>query len=214
MDDKKKWDLRNKVYVEDLVYKYGVESAYEHPSHPFLLDMDDKCWEEVFISDRVDKIKSDGIFALEDCNDACQKMFVSSKNVEQEQSTIDQLWSKISEYGFINPRTHYDEYSTQMSILLDLDLYCWKTVDWIKNHGSKMDYTVRLDKSSVATTRVDTKDRVVSGIAPLPVLFREGNEYGAAECAKDYEYMRMPGSIIDNPAGYISVVYNLHPNMK
>ena len=53
------------------------------------------------------------------------------------------------------------------------------------------------DSSLVATTIVDNKDRVVSGIAPLPhkissirpdlVLFRDGSEYGAAECGKDDE---------------------------
>ena len=150
--------------------------------------MDDECWEGVFTSEQLKKIKSDGVSALEEYNDACQEMFTSFRKViktikervnasssssttttssatttdpspsvplppsstftpltaEQEESVIDQLWMKITEYGFINPRTHYDQYWIQMSMLLVLDLYRWKIVDWIKNDGSEMDYTIHL----------------------------------------------------------------------
>ncbi|KAI7849196.1 hypothetical protein BDC45DRAFT_290915 [Circinella umbellata] len=238
---KKKWDLGNGVYAEDLVYEYGANCNYEKfPSHSFIIDVDDNCWKEIFTSEQLEKISSDGTPTFVEHNNPCQEMFTcftkivksiksrthsssssvppalfSPPSMEEEELIIDALWKKLTEYASINPRMDFDKYWLQKAMSDILDLYRWRIIDWVKSSESEMDYTTRLwsitdkvfdnlfleakrDSSSVATTIVDNKDRVITGKAPLPrkvssirpnlVISRNGNEYGAAECRKDDDY--------------------------
>ncbi|KAI9250988.1 hypothetical protein BDA99DRAFT_522365 [Phascolomyces articulosus] len=47
MNDEKKWDLGDGIFVEDLMYKYS-SCDFEHLAHSFILDVRDSCWKKIF----------------------------------------------------------------------------------------------------------------------------------------------------------------------
>ncbi|KAI7849966.1 hypothetical protein BDC45DRAFT_573466 [Circinella umbellata] len=62
---------------------------------------------------------------------------------EQEESIIDGLWKTITEYGFIDPKTRYNEHWIQKTMIEIIDLYRYKVIEWVKN-GSEMDFVIRI----------------------------------------------------------------------
>ncbi|KAI8142738.1 hypothetical protein BJV82DRAFT_579321 [Fennellomyces sp. T-0311] len=66
MKDDKKWKLRDGVYVEDVMYKFGMKSTHEHPVHSFILNVSDKCWEECsdFTAEDLNTIRTFGNYAF------------------------------------------------------------------------------------------------------------------------------------------------------
>ena len=65
-------------------------------------------------------------------------------SITEEEELIDELWKKVTDFGFLNPRTCYDEYWLQKTVLEFLDLYRWKVIDWVKSDGSELDYVTRI----------------------------------------------------------------------
>ncbi|KAG2220998.1 hypothetical protein INT45_004617 [Circinella minor] len=208
------------------------------PVHSFMLDVEDKCWKSIFIKSQLQELKSTGEKAFGDYNDSCKNMFsVFSDGIKntnkrelvsgaaaaattnpsfleltlKEEHVIDELWEKLTQFGFINRHKNYDLHWMQKTMDDILDLYRFRILDWVKKNGSEMDFVTRVwimldevfddliietrrDNKSVATTVFDNKDRGVTGtttivpklpsIRPNLASFKNGVEYGVAECGK------------------------------
>ncbi|KAI7858896.1 hypothetical protein BDC45DRAFT_531431 [Circinella umbellata] len=237
LEDSQKWDLGNGVYVEDLMYEFGASCTHEHLSHSFILDPEDPVYKDVFSLEQLELIKTASNNALEDYNEGCKNLFTmftqvvndfktrgsaassshsshpnSSVSVKED-DIIDSLYEKLMASQFQNPRTNYNEYWIQKTMMEYLDVYRWKVLEWVKNEGSEMDFVNRIwvlldkvfdnlmiaakrDNISVSTDYIDNKKQAVTGsaipsklpsIRPDLILFKDGFEFGAGECGKTEE---------------------------
>ena len=126
--------------------------------------MNDSCWESIFTKQQLETIKtknSDGLPAL---NDDVNKIFTeltdvlkkaynkkessllpeSSMTQQEEDEIIDAMFEIIIKEGIANPREETDRYWLQTTMLSLLDIYRWRIVNWIDEHGSEMDFITRI----------------------------------------------------------------------
>ncbi|KAI7855137.1 hypothetical protein BDC45DRAFT_534824 [Circinella umbellata] len=190
---------------EEYTLSFEAMDDEKNLAHSFILDVHDPCWKKIFTPTQFKTIETEGNPAFSSYSVECKKMFSSLSNVvksfkkssrtntassstsssptfipissEEDALIVDELWKAVVEYGLIDPKTRYNEHWIQKTMIEIIDLYRYK-----------------VDKTSVAASYIDNKDRIVTGLAPIAdkvtsirpdlALFRGGTEYGAAECGK------------------------------
>ncbi|KAI8139302.1 hypothetical protein BJV82DRAFT_672876 [Fennellomyces sp. T-0311] len=165
MESAKKWALKkdkdgNDIYLEDIMYSYGMECEYEHPVHSFIFDVNDSCWEEyVSKDDRLTKedlhnIAYAGAPSLMKLDPSIQEIFdkciAAADAVEPSLSLqktnediIAAIWKAVTAFGFFDPVTHPDHEWLQLTILDYLKMYRNHSLEEIIAAGSELDYITR-----------------------------------------------------------------------
>ncbi|KAI8147539.1 hypothetical protein BJV82DRAFT_664771 [Fennellomyces sp. T-0311] len=225
MTDDVKWKLSDGTYVEDMMFKFGDDSDYEHPVHSFILDVDDPIWTENgrFTKEQMNEIReagnptlpilSDNVMEIINaCAAAVREAIEKNEPSTVRKAVIDGVHQAITSNGFYDPYTQYDEDWLQSSLLRILSLYRYNTLSNITScGGSEMDFVIRiwslLDRcfdnlmvetrrghTCIATSVRENSDRAATGqssveqkqqsVRPDLILFRNGVEFGTAECGK------------------------------
>ncbi|KAI9488013.1 hypothetical protein BDB00DRAFT_877857 [Zychaea mexicana] len=135
------------------MYEFGTEYEFEHLVHSFILDPTDSCWKGRLTEEELKRIidaTDPGLLAIGDgvrsIFDHCEKALatVDGENSERKSDDIiDTIWKAVTELGFFNPRTHFDEDWVQRTILDFLNMYRNDTLRDIVANGSEMDFVAR-----------------------------------------------------------------------
>ncbi|KAI9469324.1 hypothetical protein BDB00DRAFT_793694 [Zychaea mexicana] len=135
------------------MYEFGTEYEFEHLVHSFILDPTDSCWKGRLTEEELKRIidaTDPGLLAIGDgvrsIFDHCEKALatVDGENSERKSDDIiDTIWKAVTELGFFNPRTHFDEDWVQRIILDFLNMYRNDTLRDIVANGSEMDFVAR-----------------------------------------------------------------------
>ncbi|KAI8144798.1 hypothetical protein BJV82DRAFT_577650 [Fennellomyces sp. T-0311] len=163
MEDDKKWFLRhdnegNKVFLEDIMFKHGINSPYEHPVHSFIMDVTDPFWESKLEDEDYEAIASvndptlpalsASILNIFDvCAESVEDLENSSPTTatevsETNKAIIKKLWKAVTSFGFFDPDQHPDEDWLQRTILDYLSMYRHSTLDEMIRNGSEMDFVL------------------------------------------------------------------------
>ncbi|KAI7856382.1 hypothetical protein BDC45DRAFT_67160 [Circinella umbellata] len=130
--------------------------------------------------------------------------------VPDQKAIVDAVYKEITKNGFYDPYQQFDEDWLQKTILEILSYYRWDVLKSVEK-WSEMDLVVRLwslfdkafdnlhmetkrDHTSVSMDISQNEDRMVSGENSIPtkansfrpdlIYFKDGLEYGTAECGK------------------------------
>ncbi|KAI7857712.1 hypothetical protein BDC45DRAFT_566159 [Circinella umbellata] len=206
LDDDKKWSLDDGTKVEDTMYAYGVICTYEQRQ---VLEICFTPSQLQQIKSANNKPLCEYDESCKNMFSMFSRIIKDAKNHEEE--LIDELWERLAEFGLISPRKFYNLHWLQRTMDYILDLYRFKVLEWVQKNGSETDFINRVwtildqlfddimvetrrDNVSVATTFIDNEDRAVTGMAAIAakvtsirpdlVLYKNGFEYGVAECGK------------------------------
>ncbi|KAI8144656.1 hypothetical protein BJV82DRAFT_54720 [Fennellomyces sp. T-0311] len=211
LEDSKKWKLRDGVYVEDIMYKFGTKCTHEHPVHSFILNVDDKCWEEEsdFTPEDISAIRTFGNYAFRPISDNLNALFAAYKGHPQVDA-LGFLIEKTNMLGPYDPRTHPDEYKVHHALQQFVGYYVddvfagvesWSEQDFVTHVWSVFDrffhplgVMTSRDRTCEATSQRVNSDRAVTGsseikdkkrsIRPDLVLLKDGLQYGCSELGK------------------------------
>ncbi|KAI8142746.1 hypothetical protein BJV82DRAFT_614151 [Fennellomyces sp. T-0311] len=206
MKKEDKWEIRDGVYVEDIMYNFGTRATHEHPAHSFILNLSDPCWEQEFDEESLVAIRSYGNYSLPTLHSHVQELFDTYDN-QPKDDVLDFLIEKTNELGPYNPRTNEDLYKLQNVIQQFVGYYLddvfdnvksWTEEDFVTHiwgpfdrffHSSKI-ITTR-NKTCLATSQRVSGERRVTGLSmvsdkkasirPDLVLVQNGLEYGCSE---------------------------------
>ncbi|KAF7721947.1 hypothetical protein EC973_003908 [Apophysomyces ossiformis] len=203
LDQDKKWKLPSGAVVEDIMFNFGMKCEYEHPVHSFVLCLDDPCWSKEFEECDLKAIFEEGDPCLPSIHSGARN-FLNAFNIPgdkaSEEAVIHELWTTATSFGFFDPWECFDEDWLQSTILHLLSYYRWGFIDKLHDQGSEMDLVVylwslldrcfhqlpvvtRRDQLCLATSARANENRAITDL----VLFKDGVEFGLAECGKQEE---------------------------
>ncbi|KAI7859895.1 hypothetical protein BDC45DRAFT_530353 [Circinella umbellata] len=195
MDEEQKWEIEEGVYVEN---KIAV--------HSFILDVEDKCWNDVFSQRQLNIIKSYKCSPLPVLSEeVCSFFKLFEKKYE-----LDKLWKAARESGPYDPVKEFNVDWAQRSMIDLLTAYRFGVIDRITAANSEKDMIIRIwrvidtvfDNTGIIVTRNDmactataerlNTNRVISGQGleswlaawkPDLLLIKDEIEYGCSEHA-------------------------------
>ncbi|KAI9276752.1 hypothetical protein BDA99DRAFT_554707 [Phascolomyces articulosus] len=226
MKNEDKWPLRKNddgsdIYLEDIMYEFGAECEFEHLVHSFILDPTDSCWKDRLTEEELKRIIDATDPGLPGIGDGVRSIFNHCEkalaSVDSEMSerrsddTIDTIWKAVTELGFFNPRTHFDEDWVQRTILDFLNMYRNDTLKDIIANGSEIDFLARCwvnldrcyeniaiaarDRACVSTLIRVNNNRAITGlnsikdkqssVRPDFLLINNNLDIAVGECGKE-----------------------------
>ncbi|KAG2219076.1 hypothetical protein INT45_000359 [Circinella minor] len=159
MENENKWLVRTeagrKVYLEDLMYEYGMNCSYEHCVHSFIFDPTDDCWENTLTKKEIEDILKEGNTDLPSLNqsihdifNACKKAILPLEEKEEEEDVEEKeyikcIWKAVTSLGFFDPDVQPDEDWVQRTLLDYLNMYRRNTLVELVANGSEQDFVIR-----------------------------------------------------------------------
>ncbi|KAI9482609.1 hypothetical protein BDB00DRAFT_879066 [Zychaea mexicana] len=127
MEEEKKWLLRTKedgakVYLEDIMFQYGMECDYEHTVHSFIIDPKDDCWQDLLTKQELAEIETVGGDVFPSLDDSVQEIFeqcemalqpLEENDDTKEDEYVKCIWKAITSFGFFDPDVQAQQYWIQ-----------------------------------------------------------------------------------------------------
>ncbi|KAI8144671.1 hypothetical protein BJV82DRAFT_667235 [Fennellomyces sp. T-0311] len=209
MEKTLKWEIRNGVYLEDLMYQIGKVATHEHPVHSFILDVGDPVWKKE-LKDMLHEVQTFGDWSMPALKKPLQDFFDAYNN-QPEDNVLNFLIKKTDEQGPFDPYTNPDLYKLKNIVQQFLGYYVddvfrnvhlWTEEDFVSHIWAPLDRFFQ--SSKILTTRNQTciatslrlyGERSISGsasvsgkkasIRPDLLLVHDNIEYGCAEVGKN-----------------------------
>ncbi|KAI7848558.1 hypothetical protein BDC45DRAFT_306097 [Circinella umbellata] len=223
MDDGNKWELREGVFVEDIMYEYGKNCTHEHAAHSFILNTSDPCWENVFSKEDFKKICTEGNYRLPKLDDNIIDMFAHYHD-SPETNVLDFIIKKSKDLGPFDPRYEVDQYKLLHVIQQFIGYYVdntmanitmWTEQDFVAHIWCVLDrffqssgITTTRNKTCLATAQRMNGNRCVTGDSeinkklrstqPDLVLLKNGVEYGTSEVGKSIDIVAGKKEIVES----------------
>ncbi|KAG2225877.1 hypothetical protein INT45_006573 [Circinella minor] len=157
MNDDNKWELRKennkRIFVEDIMYEFGMKCEYEHAVHSFILDLNDTCWNSYFTIEEKKALFKSGNWKLPPIDPEIREILdnhalsvadlVGSEEEEVKDELLDCLWTSITKQGYYNPKQEFDKYWIQQALVSFLDMYRLNKLKEIVYQGSEMDFVIQ-----------------------------------------------------------------------
>ncbi|KAL0084141.1 hypothetical protein J3Q64DRAFT_1736089 [Phycomyces blakesleeanus] len=119
MKEEKKWKLRSKRVVEDILYSYGTDLERENAVHSFIIDVSDSHVKNLFTDDEWAEITSDNNKKYTTLSEEILSLL---KNINK--PTVNEIRKEIFKYADIR----YNNYSEDKSFHIDKICYAIETL--------------------------------------------------------------------------------------
>ncbi|KAL0077835.1 hypothetical protein J3Q64DRAFT_1641223 [Phycomyces blakesleeanus] len=182
MRNEEKWELSDGVYVEDVLYKFGMRCSFEHLCHSWIIDPDDKTYSKykVFSPQQLEEIKSRNPVEIPEIRDELAAYL----------GQFDKIQSTIDLRKLLVTREFYENYDNEKHA--DMDWIC-RTLDnllplYEKKNTFKKSNNERWYQNRI-WTMIDTLLETIEGISVVR------GEACSASSSKRKNQERLPASV-------------------